>query len=41
MRLYYGFSAEEAADVMGCAPATVRSLMRNGLINLRRLYGEP
>jgi RNA polymerase sigma factor (sigma-70 family) len=33
---YVDLTSEQTAEVMGCRPSTVRSLVRRGLINLRK-----
>ena len=40
LRLLQGLPAAEAAESMGCTPATVRSLLRNGLARLRTLLRD-
>ncbi len=37
LRLYQDCSPKETADLMGCKKATVRSLIRNGMVTLRTL----
>lgn len=41
LRFYEGRSFEEIAETMGVRPATVRSLVRHGLNNLRRILAVP
>lgn len=36
LRLYYGYPAGEVSHLMGCTQSTVRSLLRHGLMNLRK-----